>query len=64
MKLTEEWHTYPLESGYQFMKMICVGDGTCWVEENDSRRREREWGKKKERRDEQESGRKGTSAYV
>jgi hypothetical protein len=39
------------------MKPIHVGDGACWVEENGSRRREREWGKKKERRDEEERGR-------
>jgi hypothetical protein len=40
------------------MKPIHVGDGACWVEENGSRRREREWGKKKERRDEEERGRR------
>jgi hypothetical protein len=55
MKLTEdEWHTYPMGSGYQLMKLIRAGDGACWVEENGSRRREREWGKKKEGRDEEE----------
>jgi hypothetical protein len=59
MKLTEEeWHTYPIRSGYQLMKSIRVEDEACWVEENDSRRREREWGKKKERRDEEERGRR------
>jgi hypothetical protein len=41
-------------SRYQLMKSIHVGDGACRVEENGSRRREREWGKKKERRDEEE----------
>jgi hypothetical protein len=35
------------------MKPICVGDVACWVKENDSQRRERERGKKKERRDEE-----------
>jgi hypothetical protein len=55
MKLTEkEWHTYPIGSGYQLMKPIRVGDEACWVEENGGRRREGEWGKKKERRDEEE----------
>jgi hypothetical protein len=36
------------------MKPIRVRDGACGVEENGSRRREREWGNKKERRDEEE----------
>jgi hypothetical protein len=36
------------------MMQICVGDGACGVEENGRRRREREWGKKKERIDEEE----------
>jgi hypothetical protein len=36
------------------MKLIRVGDGACGVEENGSSRRETEWGKKKERRDEEE----------
>jgi hypothetical protein len=46
------------------MKPIRVGDGACWVEENGIRWREKEWGKKKERRDEKEWGRKGSVAYV
>jgi hypothetical protein len=40
------------------MKPIRVGDEACWVEENGSHRREGEWGKKKERRDEEERGRR------
>jgi hypothetical protein len=36
------------------MKLIRVRDGACGVEENGSQRRERKWGKKKERRDEEE----------
>jgi hypothetical protein len=40
------------------MKLIRVGDVACWVEENDSHRREREWGKKKEKKDEEEWGRR------
>jgi hypothetical protein len=48
MKLTgEEWHAYPMGSGYQLIKLIRVGDGACWVEENGNRRREREWGRRK-----------------
>jgi hypothetical protein len=55
MKLTEEeWHTYPTGSGYQLMKPIRVGDEICWAEENGNRRREREWGKEKGRRYEEE----------
>jgi hypothetical protein len=36
------------------MKPIHVGDGACGLEENGSRRREREWGKKEERGDVEE----------
>jgi hypothetical protein len=36
------------------MTLICVGDRACRVEGNERRRREREWGKKKERTDEEE----------
>jgi hypothetical protein len=34
--------------------VICVGDGACGVEGNGRRRKEREWGKKKEKIDEEE----------
>jgi hypothetical protein len=36
------------------MTPICVGDGAFGLEGNGRRRREREWGKKKERIDEEE----------
>jgi hypothetical protein len=55
MKLNERgWHTYPMGLGYQLMTLICIGDGACGVEGNERRRRESEWGKKKERTDEEE----------
>jgi hypothetical protein len=41
------------------MTLICVGDGACEVEGNGRRRREREWGKKKE-----QMRKKGLTTYV
>jgi hypothetical protein len=40
----------PIRSGYQLMKSIRVGDVACWVEENDSHRREREWGEEERKK--------------
>jgi hypothetical protein len=54
----------PMGSGYQLMKPIRGGDGVFGEEECGSRGQEREWGKKKERIDEEEWRKKGLNAYV
>jgi hypothetical protein len=46
------------------MKPIRGGDGVFGEEECGSRGQEREWGKKKERIDEEEWRKKGLNAYV
>jgi hypothetical protein len=58
------WHTYPMGSGYQLMKPTRGGDDTFGEEECGSRGREREWGKKKERIEEEEWRKKRLDTYV
>jgi hypothetical protein len=65
MKLTEgKWHTNPHGIRVPTHEVDSCRGWDLGVNKNCSQRREREWGKKKDRREEGERGKKGSTSYV